>query len=294
MRWLETAFIGALFAGASYALFWARRRVRSTPADKSEDMSLRVAALSCLALFIVVNLSDWPGTVLAQFWADHAILAATASTLPLLGVGYFAFEAHDQVAQSHLDTKVAATGRGGVVNHLIDIDVALSLLTWQPSEIKRRWPGYGTDARSLTWLREGRDLLGREEGGGILTTDPRRQSISDDFLAGRWHRDLITECVRRVMTGIKEWGPVLGQSSDGQQDLVSLGEVRLTLLPMIDPTRALVARDVRRLQLRCRALALGFECRSGARQHLRPQLLMINEEEASDVGTRESRIPARR
>jgi len=279
MRLIETALIGLVFIGASYGLFWVRRWIRSTPANKSQDVPLRAAALVCLVLFIVVNLSDWPGTVLADFWAQHAILSATASTLPLVGVGYFAFEAHDQRTQDRLDRSVAATGRGGVVDHLVDIDVALALIGWEHTAVKRRWPTFDDrEGRPLRWLRQERALIGRDAVGAILPTDPRRSELPHEARADLWQRDLVDQCIRRVMAGIKEWGPILSRSSDGQQDLIDLGDIRLGLLPLADHSRPLSMSDMKKVQRQCRALALAFEERSGVtEQNLRSELLLHTE-----------------
>ncbi len=279
MRFIETALIGLVFVGASYGLFWARRWIRDTPASKSQDLPLRVAAVGCLVLFILVNLSDWPGTVLADFWAQHAILAGTASTLPLVGVGYFAFEAHDQRTQGRIDSSVAATGRGGVVDHLVDIDVALALVGWDYSAVKQRWPTFDDpNGRPLRWLRRERELLGRSAESAVRSTDPRGIELPAEVPVEPWRRDLVDQCIRRVMAGIKEWGPILSRSSDGQQDLIDLGDVRLKLLPLADHSRPLSTTEMKKVQRQCRALALGFEERSGVtEQNLRSELLPLTE-----------------
>lgn len=274
-RFLSTIAVAMLFAAASYGLFQFRHRMLNTRPSRATSPALTAAAIFCLAVFILVNVSDWPGTVLAQFWAEHAIFAATASTLPLVGVGYFAFEAHDQYVEHELDGKVAATGRGGLVDHLVDVDVALALLTWEWLDIQARWPGASADGRPLRWLRHQRHLLGREEAG-ILATDPRSPRRHDPVDWTPWQHDIVDQCVRRIMAGIKEWGPLLARSRDGREDLVKLGELRLDLLPFADRYEVRETKNIFDVQLQCRALAASFESRSvGDSSALsRPEVLM--------------------
>lgn len=88
---------------------------------------LSLAVLCGLALLVVVVVTDWPLGVLAKFWADHSVVSAVLSTLLLVGVGVLAFEAHDRRIQGELDENVTAAGMGGVVDHVVDVEVALAL-----------------------------------------------------------------------------------------------------------------------------------------------------------------------
>lgn len=268
MRGVATAVVAVLFAAASYALVRVRR---SSSLSRAQ---LAVGAVVCLVLFIAVNLSDWPGTVLATFWAQHPIFAATASTLPLLGVGFFAFEAHEARVrkeraddQEELDRKVASTGRSGLVDHLVDVDVALALLAWDQADVRSRWPGYDGSGRPLRWLREGRHRLGRGPDGLALPTDPRSSGTPYEIAPDSWREALVDQAVRRIMAGIKEWGPLLTPSEDGTKDLIDVGSVRIELIAVAgdltdNRSRGLPAQ-IAAVQAHCRRLAWDFEAKSG-------------------------------
>jgi hypothetical protein len=73
---------------------------------------------------VVMVLTDWPGEQLARFWADHSILATVVSSLLLLSVGYLAFEAGENANQAELNRSVTSAGLSGLVDHLIDVDMA--------------------------------------------------------------------------------------------------------------------------------------------------------------------------
>jgi hypothetical protein len=81
-----------------------------------------------------------------------------------------------------------------------------------------------------------------------------------------WRRDLVDQCVRRLMTSIREWAVVLTRSRQGQLDLVKLGEIRLLLIAIddffeaSDPAAALAA--LRECRDNCRLTAFEFEMAS--------------------------------
>lgn len=76
--------------------------------------------------------------------------------------------------------------------------------------------------------------------------------------------DLLSQCVRRLAAGMRDWASLLGVSSDGRSASVALGEVRLRLLhvstlPDDGQQAALVIDSLRRhVQL----LAYAFELSS--------------------------------
>lgn len=177
-------------------------------------------------------LTDWPLGVLSKFWADHSVLSAVLSSLLLVGVGFLAFEVHDTRVQSELDDNVTAAGMGGIVDHVVDIEVALTLASAPKPPDPVQWGDWSANGRPLRWLRDRRELLNRAEAGGPSATDPRRHEPPGQLADGAdsWRTDLLDQCVRRVIAALRDWAPVLGRSRNGQAALVDLGKLRNELL----------------------------------------------------------------
>ncbi|SEP88236.1 hypothetical protein SAMN04488583_1346 [Mycobacterium sp. 88mf] len=233
---------------------------------------LVVLAFACGCGLLVVLLTDWPSGVLSKFWADHSVLSAVLSSLLLVGVGFLAFEVHDTRVQSELDDSVTAAGMGGIVDHVVDIEVALALAAAPKPPDHVQWGDWSADGRPLRWLRDRRELLNRAEAGGPSPTDPRRHEPRGQLADGAdpWRTDLIDQCVRRVIAALRDWAPVVGRSRNGQAALVDLGKLRNGLLEV---EAALVAgriseacRIMARLRRDCRIMALALEMRSGVEQ----------------------------
>ncbi|MCV7206165.1 hypothetical protein B7435_02295 [Mycolicibacterium peregrinum] len=217
-------------------------------------------------------LTDWPLGVLSKFWADHSVLSAVLSSLLLVGVGFLAFEVRDTRVQSELDDSVTAAGMGGIVDHVVDIEVALALAAAPTPPDPVQWGDWSADGRPLRWLRDRHELLNRAETGGPSPTDPRHHEPPGQLTDGAdsWRMDLLDQCVRRVIGGLRDWAPVLGRSRNGQAALVDLGKLRNELLKV---QAALVAgriseacRIMARLRRDCRVIALALEMRSGVEQ----------------------------
>ncbi len=214
-----------------------------------------------------MTLSDWPSEQLATFWAGHSVLSATLSTLLLVGAGYLAFEARENYEQQAMTSSLAAGAFGGCVDHVLDIDVALSLVRRESAP-----PGAG-EGKPLRWLRAHRDQL--------VERDPRRDegdaiaSVSDDG----WRARIVDECVRRLMAGLRDWSPLLSQTRDGIAVLARLASLHNRLLELADELTD--GQDLDRcasklggVQHECRLLALGLELGSGVPLgHHRPGVL---------------------
>ncbi len=114
---------GLLVVAALYfvAVRAARRRAWSA------RVLIGLSVLSGLVLLAMV-LTDWPGEQLNQFWADHSIFASVLSTVLLVSLGYLAFEARETAEQADLNRSVTSAGLSGLVDHLVDVDIALSML----------------------------------------------------------------------------------------------------------------------------------------------------------------------
>ena len=232
--------------------------------------SLVVLALVCGIALVVMNLSDWPTGSLTSFWTEHSVVAATLSTLLLGGAGFLAFEARDNLEQSRATESLATAAFGGLVDHMLDIDLALAFLVGaEPPDAMQ------TDGRPLRWLRSQRDELVK-----LNESDPR-QAAGGDWRGGQheaWREILVDQAIRRVMGGMRDWAPLLTQTRDGTGVLVRIGQLRNQLL---NAQRALEASDwaearqhVRLVRAECQVLALGLELGSGIDEgQLRPGVL---------------------
>lgn len=239
---------------------------------------LWVGAGVCLVLFLILNVSDWPVGFLAAFWRDHPVVSASAGALLLVAIGYFGFEGHERLLQAERDnrerldqaerdSKVAAVARTGLVDHLVDLDAALSLVLGPREALEGAWPGWNDAGRPLRWLRHRRALRLDTVGGNPGEADPRAIVRPEVIDTAAWRVDIVDQMVRRLMGGIKEWGRVLAASREGQDDLMALGGLRFKLLQLEDelteaPGAAIARADG--LRLECRALAWSFEARSNA------------------------------
>lgn len=234
------------------------------------------AATLSLVLFIMLNLSDWPAGFLSGFWRDHPIVGASLGTVLLIAVGYFAFDSHDRRLQKQLDDNVAATARSGLVDYLVDIDVALSLLAADRSVINRMWPEWAGAGKPLRWLRLKRESTLTTRDFQPSRSDPRSLTKGAAVTAELWRRALLDQMVRRIMGGVRDWGPILSRSRAGQQDLVDLGRLRLDLLALndllADGVKEVDLAPFEALQRRARLLAWKFESESGA-SHQRLELV---------------------
>jgi hypothetical protein len=185
---------------------------------------LGFSALSGLGLIAMV-VTDWPGEQLSRFWADHSILATVVSSLLLVSVGYLAFEAGESAEQVKLNQCVTSAGLSGLVDHLVDVDIALSMIARN-----RLSADYERDGKPLRWVRPIRERLQAAEA------DPDVQihgvGLPGQPAAPDWHHDLVDQCIRRVIAGMRDWAALVSVSDDGRTVLKKLGEVRLGLMQL--------------------------------------------------------------
>lgn len=227
-------------------------------------------AAACGLSLLVMLVSDWPLGVLSKFWADHSVLSATLSTVLFVGVGVLAFEAHDARVQADLDESVTAAGMGGIVDHVIDVEVALALASAPLEPDTAVWGDWAEPGRPLRWLRATRNLLEASETGGPSSTDPRGLSAAENLHCADidWRGELLDQAVRRVIGGLRDWAAVVGRSRNGQHALVQLGKLRIRLL---NAQSALCAgkfdpalQEMTALRRECRVLTLALERGSGS------------------------------
>lgn len=260
-------------AGVGFVVFMAREgRVRST-------WLIFLAGFCSLGLLAML-VTDWPSEVMASFWAGHSVLAGVLSTVLMLGIGFLVFEVRDVREQEELNGSLTAAGMGGMVDHVVDVEVALALLCAEAPPSEHGWASWDRPDRPLRWLRENRSRLSRTPGGGPAVLDPRSWAhplSNKDPGDLAWRTDLADQSVRRLLAAIRDWTPVIGRSRAGLQALISIAELRNGLMSLeAQLERGEVAKasaQIVLLRWRCRVLAYALESASHAPE-LRPEVLV--------------------
>lgn len=227
---------------------------------------VRSLALVCGSGLVVMLLTDWPSETLARFWADHSVLAGVLSTVLLVGVVFLAFEDSERRHQESLDDSVTAAGLGGVVDHVVDAEIALALISRE--QPPHEW-GWDQQDRPLRWVRNLReDCIRSSTGGPVPGKDPRARvaALSGDDHQ-EWRADLIDQVVRRLLGGIRDWSPVIRGSRNGTLVLIAIGQIRNDLMVLQRTIRSGDSDAVDLLvnaRQRLRLLAHFLETMSGA------------------------------
>lgn len=248
------ALIALLVLGTLVAVVVVRAR-----AGRLGRQALFGLAALCATGLAVMTISDWPAENLSRFWADHSVLSATLSTLLLVGAGFLAFEARDNLEQAELTESLATAAFGGLVDHMIDVDLALSLLCGRvpPATFDR-------SGRPLRWLRDERDSYVAR-----LDNDPRSRLPTSIVEApdDEWREQIVDQALRRIMAAMRDWSPLLCQTRQGTAVLVRVGRLRNGLLKLqrqIDEdSLAAASTQAQLLRGECGVLALGLELGSG-------------------------------
>jgi hypothetical protein len=213
----------------------------------------------CSTGLIAIIITDWPAENLARFWADHSVLSATLCTLLLVGAGFLAFEARDNLEQQELTESLATAAFGALVDHMIDVDLALALLCDQAPP-----PALMIDGKPLRWLRDERDrYVSRHDDDPRHALPKTIAEVPDD----EWREQLVDQALRRVMAAMRDWSPLLCQTRQGTSVLVRVGRLRNGLLllerQLDTDDLAAASAQARRLRGECEVLALGLELGSG-------------------------------
>lgn len=247
---------------------------------RKQQLTARAAALlagACALLLMLLiatdwPLTDWPSPEINRFWDEHSTVTGTLHSILLLGVGLLSYESGQLREQERLDESVTAAGLGGIVDHLVDVEVGLAFLSSPEPPDAHGWtwaPG-----KPLQWLREGRARLHRDASD--RTGDPRTWLVS--LPATRdpgWRKELVDQCIRRLLVALRDWTPIIATSRNGTRVLVAIAELRKDLVELeahlLDESSRVEAMLVS-LRARARLLAYFLELKSGA-DPLRPEVL---------------------
>ena len=182
--------------------------------DRLPNGAMLVVTVGCAAGLLAMILTDWPLENLAKFWADHSILASILSSVLLLSLVFLVYERGEQRRQHQLADGLSGAGAGGIVDHVVDVEVALGLLSSPrtPAELEpESWGSWIEPGRPLRWLRQGRDEILRSD------RDPRRLRIDPDQALAPWGRELIDQAIRRLLAAMRDWSPLVGASKTAQK-----------------------------------------------------------------------------
>ncbi len=271
-----TAFLFVLLEIAVAVTVW-----RLGDRARKQQLTARAAALlagGCALLLMLLiatdwPLTDWPSPEVNRFWDEHGILTGTLHSILLLGVGLLSYEAGQLREQERLDESVTAAGLGGIVDHVVDTEVGLAFLSSSEPPDAHGWswaPG-----KPLQWLRQGRERLHRNASD--RSGDPRTWPVSlpptDD---PEWRKELVDQCIRRLLVALRDWTPVIATSRNGTRVLVAIAELRKDLVELEAHLRddaSQVEPLLASLRARARLLAYFLELKSGA-DPLRPEVLV--------------------
>lgn len=253
----------AATAGAALTVFVLQRAGKLSPA--SLNVLTVVAALGLTTMIV----TDWPTSVASGFWGQHNVLADILSAVLLGGTIYLAFEARESQRQEEIGASLAATGFGGVVDHLVDLDLAL---TYIASDVPPPVSTWSDPQKPLRWMRDPRVVEHRMDAA--IRREPAALDLGPKIKAEDRARAeaLVDQSLRRLMAAMRDWAPLFTSGREGRAVLVRLGRLRSALLrlgaSLGQPEAQLLWQSLR---VECHTLALGLELASGSPQ-IRPEV----------------------
>jgi hypothetical protein len=262
-----------------YALWQLADRARKQQLT-ARTASVFAAGCAVLLVFQLVTdwpLTNWPNPAINRFWSDHGVLSGTLHSVLLFGVGLLTYEAGQLRAQERLDESITAAGLGGIVDHLVDVEVGLALLSSTEPPPAHGFADTWATGRPLVWLRQGRDRLHRTRPDREHPTagDPRAWAVAlPEVGDAQWRKDLVDQCIRRLLVALRDWTPIIATSRNGTRVLVAIAELRKDLVELEAhfADRAAAETLLTSLRARARLLAYFLELKSGADPH-RPEVL---------------------
>jgi len=219
-----------------------------------------VLSALCGVGLLLMLITDWPTNSLNLFWADHSVLAGIGSTLLLVGIPYLLWESSEAKQQERLAAGLSGAGLGGIVDHVVDTEVALALLSRSapPEDV-----GWDAPDKPLKWLRGMRAKLRRQSSGRPGESDPRALPVYLPNAENGWRIELTDQALRRLLAAMRDWSPLIGRSNDGTTALIVLSEIRKDLMELshdLEEQRTTNAETlIRILRQRLRILAYFFE-----------------------------------
>jgi len=257
------AFLIAAVAGLVAVLIVViiRRRLRGRVGGRIKF----ALALASLALLITITALDWPLASVSDFFSTHSVFTGMLTTVLLLGAGYFAWDSESERKAEYLDDGLTATGFGGLVETLTDIDFAMTGILADPDgTASRMQPG-----KPLRWIRSWREEIeaGAPDPRELPITRPTTLASSEE-----WRETaeiVVTECLRRLSGGLRDWAPLLTKTQSGSEAIVlaARGRYELMHIEELDNWQSLgssLDTDWDRVRVRMRFMALALELAAGS------------------------------
>ena len=169
-----------------------------------------------------------------NFWAEHSILASILSTILLVGIVFLLFEEGEQREQDRLDGGLTGAGLGGIVDHLVDVEVALALISRKGPPRETGWDEWGADARPFDGCGMDANGFSVTGDGGPSDTDPRKAAVAlpSSGEGDEWRMNLVDQCVRRLLVALRDWSPLVGVSKNGVFAMLAISELRKDLMKL--------------------------------------------------------------
>jgi len=260
---LEVLIVAAV-AAAALMVFVLQR------AGKLSPRTLNVLTAIAAGLLAIMIITDWPTKVASDFWSQHSVLTDALSAVLLGGTVYLAFEARENQKQDEIGSSLAAAAYSGVVDHVVDLDLALAYMMHGDAPPIRGWD---EPQKPLRWMRDPQAQKDRANPTGIrgevaaLRLHTPLQNEERERVTA-----LIDQSVRRLMAAMRDWAPLFTSGRDGRAVLVRLGHLRTRLLQLEGALEQRRAQHLwSALRAECHVLALGLELASGS-PSLRPEV----------------------
>ena len=147
---------------------------------------------------------------------------------------------------------------------------------------------YERDGKPLRWVRPVRERL--QAAGATSGWKPAEADSPGPPEAIGWQHDVVDQCIRRTIAGMRDWAALVSISEDGRTVLKEFGEVRLELMRVqtkfVNHRFDEVDDQVTKLRKRLQIMALGLEYISSP-TYIRPGLgnFFAGAHSASDVAS---------